>query len=75
MKNFFSSNCFHPYSINNKLKRHEKEGNHHDYYYVEMPNENNKILKYNYGEKSLEASFIIYIDLEYLLVKNAVMSK
>ena len=34
-----------------------------------MPIEDNKILKYNYGEKSLKASFMIYADLEYLLGK------
>ena len=34
-----------------------------------MPNEDNKILKYNYGEKSLKVSFIIYADLECLLEK------
>ena len=32
-----------------------------------MPNENNKILKYNHGEKSLKAPAIIYADLERLL--------
>ena len=31
-----------------------------------MPNEDNKIVKYNHGEKSLKAPFIIYADLEYL---------
>ena len=31
---------------------------------VEMPNDNNKILKYNHGEKSMRAPFIIYADLE-----------
>ena len=34
-----------------------------------MPNENNKILKYNPGEKSLKIPFIIYADLECLLQK------
>ena len=34
-----------------------------------MPNENNKILKYNPGEKSLRHPFIIYVDLECLLKK------
>ena len=34
-----------------------------------MPNENNKTLKYNYGEKSMRVPFIIYVDLEYLLEK------
>ena len=32
-----------------------------------MPDEDNKILKYNYGEKSLKAPFIIYADLKCLL--------
>ena len=34
-----------------------------------MPNEDNKILKYNHGEKSMKLSFIIYADLESLLEK------
>ena len=34
-----------------------------------MPNEENKILKYNYGEKSLKFPAIIYADLECLLEK------
>ena len=34
-----------------------------------MPTENNKILKYNPGEKSLKVPFIIYADLECLLEK------
>ena len=38
-------------------------------YYVDMPNEDNKILKYNHGQKLLKASFMIYADLESLLEK------
>ena len=34
-----------------------------------MPNEDNKKLKYNHGEKSLKAPFMIYADLECLLEK------
>ena len=34
-----------------------------------MPDEDNKILKYNPGEKSLKVPFIIYADLECLLQK------
>ena len=34
-----------------------------------MPNEDNKILEYNHGEKSMKAPFIIYADLESLLEK------
>ena len=32
-----------------------------------MPDEDNKILKYNPGKKSLKVLFIIYADLECLL--------
>ena len=34
-----------------------------------MPNEDNKIIKYNQGEKSIKPPFIIYADLECLLEK------
>ena len=34
-----------------------------------MPEENNKILKYNQREKSMKVPFIIYADLECLLEK------
>ena len=34
-----------------------------------MPNEDNKILKYIHGEKSIKDPFIIYADLESLLEK------
>ena len=34
-----------------------------------MPEEYNKILKYNEGEKSMRVPFIIYADLECLLEK------
>ena len=35
-----------------------------------MPTKLNKILKYNYGEKSLKTPFVIYVDLECLLLKQ-----
>ena len=38
-------------------------------WYVEMPKEDNKILKYNQGEKYMKVPFIIYADLESLLEK------
>ena len=34
-----------------------------------MPNEDNKILKYNHREKSLKVPIMIYADLECLLEK------
>ena len=34
-----------------------------------MPKEDNKILKYNHGEKSMKVPFIVYSDLESLFEK------
>ena len=34
-----------------------------------MSNEDNKILKYNYGEKSMKAPSIIFVELECFLEK------
>ena len=62
MKTFFQS-----YTTANKLKKHKKVCENHDHCYVEMPEEHNKILKYNQGEKSMKVPFIIYADLESLL--------
>ena len=65
---FYCLNCFHLYTIHNKLKKHERVCNNHDYCRVEMPKENEKI-KYLPGEKSLKVPFIVYADLECLLKK------
>ena len=67
--NFYCLNCFQSYTTENKLKKHKKVCENHDYCYVEMPEKDNKILKYNHGEKSMKVPFIIYADLEALLGK------
>ena len=59
---FYCLNSFHSYRTHYKLKTHERICNNHEYCQVEMPKENEKILKYNYGEKSLKAPFIIYAE-------------
>ena len=66
---FYCLNCFHSHRTENKLKKHKKICENHDYCHVEMPNEDNKIIKYNQGEKSIRSPFIIYADLECLLEK------
>ena len=68
-EDFYCLNCFHTYTTENKFKSHEKVCENHDYCCIEMPNEDNKILKYNHGEKSMRVPFIIYADLESLLEK------
>ena len=67
---FYSLSCLHSFRTDNVLNRHERLCDKHDYCYVKMPTEDNKILKYNHGEKSLKAPFIIIIDLECLLKKS-----
>ena len=68
-EDFHCLNCFHSYSTKEKLKKHRNACENHDYCYVEIPEKDHKILKYNYGEKSMKVPFIIYADLETLLEK------
>ena len=42
---FYCLNCFQSYTTENKLKKHKKVYESHDYCYVEMSEEDNKILK------------------------------
>ena len=51
---FYCLNYLHFYSTENKLKNHENVWKNHYYCYVHMPNEDNKKLKYNNGEKSIK---------------------
>ena len=67
---FYCLNCFQSYATENKLKKHKKVCENHDYCYAEMPEKDNKILKYNQGEKSMKVPFIISADLEFLLEKG-----
>ena len=62
-------NFFCSYRTENKLKKHKKVCENHDYCYIETPEKDDKILKYNNGEKSIKVPFIIYADLESLLDK------
>ena len=66
---FYCLNCFPAYTTENKLESHKNVCENHDYCCVEMPEEYNKILKYNHREKSLKAPFIIFADLGSLFEK------
>ena len=48
---FVCYNCFHSYTTKKRLKKHERICKDHDFCYIRMPNEDNKILKYIPGEK------------------------
>ena len=66
---FYCLYCFHAYTTKNKLKKHKSVCENHDYCYVKMPEEDNKILKYNHSEKPMMLPFVIYFDFESLLEK------
>ena len=59
-EDFYCLNFFHSYSTQSKIKKHYNVCKNHDRYYLEMPEEDDKILKYNHGEKSMKVLFIIY---------------
>ena len=66
---------FRSYSTKKKrFEKHEKDCFDHDYCYIEMPNEDNKTLKYNHREKSLKFPFIIYAGFMFAS-KDAIMLK
>ena len=59
---FYCLNCFSSFRTKNALESHENVCKDHDYCCTEIPNEENNILKYNPGEKSMKIPFIIYGD-------------
>ena len=67
--NFYCLNCLHSYRTKSKLKKHEKICKNHDFCHLKMPDAENNILKSKPGKKSLKHAFIIYADLECLLLK------
>ena len=54
---FYCLNCFYSFTVENALKTHENVCKDHDYCYVEKPDEDNNILKYNLGEKCMRVPF------------------
>ena len=68
---FYCLNCFCSYRTEIKLKKHKNVCKNHEYCYAEIPEEDNKILKYNHGEKSTKVPLVIYADLECLLEKRS----
>ena len=66
---YYCLNCSNSYSTESRLKEHEEICNKNDSCRKIMPRLDNKILKYNHGEKSLKVPFVIYFDLECLLLK------
>ena len=67
---FYCLKCLHSYRTKNKLEKHDKLCDKHDYCYIKMPKQYNKtLITENYGEKSLKAPFAIYLGNKVLLPK------
>ena len=66
---FYCLNWLHSYRTKIKLKKHEKICKNHDFCHLKIPDAENNILKSKLGKKSLKHAFIIYADLECLLLK------
>ena len=66
---FYCLNCLHSYRTKSKLKKHEKICKNHDFCNLKMSDADNNILESKPRKKSLKHPFIIYADLECLLLK------
>ena len=64
VRDFYCLNCLYSYRKEDEIKKHENICKNNDYCYIEMPKEDNKVLKYNRGEMSMKHPFVIYADLE-----------
>ena len=65
---FYCLNCFDSYASKKSLEKHMKVCDNKDYCYVEIPKKDT-LLKYQSGNKSMKAPFIICADIESLFRK------
>ena len=57
------------FAIQNKGESHKKVSENKKFCNIVIPSEDTKILEFNQYLKSDKASFVIYVDLEYLIKK------
>ena len=65
---FYCLNSHHSFRTK-KLESHKKVCANKDFCHINMPSEDNKILKLNQYKKSNKALFLIYADLECIIEK------
>ena len=68
---FYCLNCLSSFRTNNNFKSHKKVCENKDFCDAIMPSEVTKILEFNQYQKSGQATFIIYADLECIIEKVA----
>ena len=64
---FYCFNCLHSFRPENKLKSHEKVFK--DFCGIVIPSEKNNTLEFNQYIKSYKMPYIIYVDIESLIIK------
>ena len=66
---FYCLNCFHSYRTSNKLQEHEKLCQTHDFCNLKLPSD--EYIESTPGKNTLKMPFIVYADLECLLIKKS----
>ena len=64
-----NGDCFHSFRTKNELESHKKVCENKDLCNVITPSEDTRMLEFNQYQKSNKTPFIIYADLESLIVK------
>ena len=67
---FHCLGCLHSFRTDNRPKDHERLCNNHKCCQIVMPTKDKNILRYHFGENSLKAAHIFYLDIESLLIKK-----
>ena len=57
---FYCLGCFHPYTTEEKLRKHERICKDHDFCHLKMPDEDNKILK-SFQEKNHSKFHLLFM--------------
>ena len=72
---FCCLNCLHSFRTKNKIESHKKVCKNKDFYSVETPSEEAKLLEFKQYKKFDKTPFIIHADLECLIEKVKIILK
>ena len=67
--------CFHSFRCKSTFEKHTELCKDHDFCKIKLPDKDNNIKKHDFGSKALRMNYIIYVDLECLLVNFDTCSK
>ena len=66
---FYCFNCLHSFRTEEKRSSDEKICKYDKYCIIIRPTDENNILKYSHGQKSIKVPSVIYVDFETILEK------